>query len=259
MNDVMRFVSKFFFYLMSLALLVFTASMTLEVAKMLLPGRQLLQYFTLVVFDGGAFGWLLVWLKYSDNSAQKGIAFIMMVLDLLGVGFMVGADLFMGGQQLVKVPENLGMLTISVVILAVLLNLYAMYAYHMFEPGAAREIRMRVLAAKVQEEAERQVEANIQGEAAELAKYLAAGLRNNVLADLQLAHLIASKREGEVIDGKVRDVTDEAQPALRRGRVVAGDTQEKAEGAAGAVPFGEKIPEVVVSKNGHNGNGNGKH
>jgi apolipoprotein N-acyltransferase len=199
MKDVLSTVSKILFYALALAVVVWTASLTVSLVSRLLPGDTMTPFFALALFDGGALVWFLAFMFSAAGLPQRAISLLAMVLDLIGVIGVSIAELFLGGQQLASIPDGLGNLVVWAVGLWTALNLVALYAYHLADPDEMTEIRIRSLQDQVQAQALEQVESMVRDEASGLAGVIAADLRSDVLARLRLL------KPGEVIEGTLRD------------------------------------------------------
>ena len=112
MKTLAKPIAKTVFYLLAGVLLVWTASLTLSFLGRALPEIKLAKYFALAVFDIGAVAWLLVFIASAEGIAQRVIAVLACVLDLVGIGLMVVAETMLGGQNYVSIPENLGAIAI---------------------------------------------------------------------------------------------------------------------------------------------------
>lgn len=199
MKDVMKTVSKILFYALAVALFLWTCSLTVRLVGRLLPGDNITRFFALALFDFGALAWLLVFLANSAGLPQRAISLLAFVVDLLGVIFASIAELFLGGQGLAAIPAGLGTYVVWAVGIYTALNLTAVYAYHIADPEEMTEIRVRSMQDRVQDEALKQVEANVAEQAGMLAGEIAKRHMVDVLARLRLGP--------PVIDAVAKDVT----------------------------------------------------
>src|SRR5688572_2767892 len=92
------------FFVFSLALIGWTASLTLGVMDMVLPNNPYTKYFALALYDGGVITWLFVYISKAKGTPQRGISLSMTVLDFIGVALMVIGALYLGGQSLAATP-----------------------------------------------------------------------------------------------------------------------------------------------------------
>ena len=151
-NGLKRTGSKVVFGLISLIVLLWTASLTVSFMQGVLPGAfWAVPYLSLVVFDGGMIGWLIVYLYNAEGSMQRTIALGLTVFNLLGVGLMTIAEIVLGGQALTAAPEMLGTVAIWGVGIWTFVNVAGIVAFHLSSPDAK-------IAAAIQEEKDAVVE-----------------------------------------------------------------------------------------------------
>lgn len=144
--------SKIVFGMISLVILMWTASLTTTFLQSVLPGQfWAVPYLGLVVFDGGMIGWMIVYLYNAEGSMQRSIALGLTVFNLLGVGLMTIAEIVLGGQTLTVAPELLGTVAIWGVGIWTFANVAGIVAYHLSSPDAR-------IAAAIQEEKDALVE-----------------------------------------------------------------------------------------------------
>ncbi len=174
MNKIFKFIAGLFFGVFIIAVAIWTASLTLAEVKEILPSDPITPYFALMLFDGGAVAWLGAWLFLARGIPQRGITLVMLVVDLLGVALLSAGRLFMGGQSLTEAPESLGLLVVYGLALSTLLNLAALYAYHIADPDNIESIETALLEDTLRDEALSQAKATIEGEAQQLGAILAA-------------------------------------------------------------------------------------
>lgn len=183
MKHVLGYAAKVVFYLFCLAVLGWTATLTISFVSKVLPGSQVEPYLALAVFDGGAITWCLVFLFYAKGLGQRAIGLICMILDLCGVALMTVAELLLGGQTFTTPPADLGTAAVWTIGLVTFANLAAAYAFHVLDPGAMRDIQTGVAKDKVEAKGLKYLEDNMDklGEqlGAEMgAAYVAAAVRD---------------------------------------------------------------------------------
>lgn len=204
MNDVMKNVTKILFWILALAVILWTSSLTVSLASRLFPGDDITPYFVLALYDGGALVWLLVFLKNAKGLPQRAVALLAFMLDVLGVMIASFSELFLGGQNLTAIPEGLGEAVVWIVGISTIINLVAIYGYHITNPDELLEIKLQTMEDNVQGEALRQVEAQVTEQAALLAESIKARMYVNVLSRLALpvpeAHRTMTPNAGNVID-----------------------------------------------------------
>lgn len=128
---------------MSLILLVFTASRTLDLLQTFLPGgqQQAFAYLGLVAFDGGLLGWSLFFTYGARGQYQRAIALIMIVVSLLAVGVSTIADLYLNASNkglLASLNDGQRLSILLVVGLVIVLNITAFFLTHITEPERLR-------------------------------------------------------------------------------------------------------------------------
>ena len=193
MRDVVKVASKILFYALALAVLGWTASLTIALVSRLLPGDVMTPFFALALFDGGALAWALTFLFQAQGLPQRAISLLAMVLDIVGVIMMSIGEIFLGGQQLTAIPDGLGTLVVWVVGIWTALNLIAIYSFHIADPAEMAEIRIRSMQDKIQDEALNQAESMAHINAQQLAGILAATNYADLLARLRLPSVTADR------------------------------------------------------------------
>lgn len=202
MKDVLSKVTVYLFYILVGIVLAWTASLTLAIGFELFPADPVTPFFMLALYDGGALIWLLVFIFKAQGMAQRAIALLIMIVDLIGVVFLSGAELFLGGQELTSIPDGLGTFVVWAVALSTLANVFAIYAFHLADPETSSAIRMRNLQDKVTDEALKQIETDVTAEAMDLAALIKPRLRANLMADLRLTE---GTTEPTIIDVTARN------------------------------------------------------
>jgi hypothetical protein len=77
----------------------------------------------------------------------------MTLVDFLGVGLMVLAEILLGGQTLVSAPESLGEYAIWGIAIWTVANVGAVIAFHLLHPEARRQMALRAEMDQVFDEA----------------------------------------------------------------------------------------------------------
>jgi hypothetical protein len=138
MKHLSMWIGKLLFWVMVAALVVYAASRTLDFVSSTLGERdQVIGYLALFATTGGAIAWLSVFLHHSQGVAQKGIAFVMICLDVAGEIALFTVDTLMqsgnNGMVATLTPEEirLTVLGMSALIGA---NIVASFAFHIFDP-----------------------------------------------------------------------------------------------------------------------------
>jgi len=174
MNKLFKTIGAILFYIFIAAVVGWTASLTLAEVKIILPNDPVTPYFALALFDGGAVVWLFTFLGHAKGLAQRAISILMLVLDLAGVVILSSGRLLMGGQDLANIPKDLGATMVYAVVGATIINLIAIYAFHIADPETMSQIELQTLDDSIQGEALSQARANIENEVQQLAAVLAA-------------------------------------------------------------------------------------
>lgn len=174
MKKIFSVIAKGLFIVFIVAVFLWTASLTLAEVRAILPNDPITNYFALALFDGGAIAWLGAWLYHARGIFQRAISLSLMVIDLLGVILLSAGRLLGGGQTLTEAPENLGIAVVYGVVIATLINLAAIYAFHTTDPDTIEEIETSILEDTLRDEALSQAKASIESEAQQLGAILAA-------------------------------------------------------------------------------------
>ncbi len=215
MKKLTYVIGKIVFYAFVLVVALFTASLTLAEVKQILPGDNLTPLFALSLFDGGAIAWLLAFTGHAKGLIQRAISIIMLVVDLLGVALLSSARLWTGGQTLADAPEQIGNYVIWGIVGATLLNLAAIYIFHMTDPDVLEGTETGVLMDTLRDEAMKQAQASIEQQAQQLGAVMAARATGLLKYNLRLP--MSTDEAQHVIEAQARDV-ETKQPATRTKR-----------------------------------------
>jgi len=141
MKETVAEIIKYLFLAFCAVLIIWTASLSLDLMTQVLPGNNLFRYFSVALFDGGALLFFLTFLYSAKGKAQRAIALTMMIVDLFGVALMAGGDLWLR-QTFVDIPPMIGTITIWTVTVATVLNAVSgIYAYHLADPFVMAKIK----------------------------------------------------------------------------------------------------------------------
>jgi len=184
MKSVLATVTKFLFYVFCIVIFGWTASLTLDFVSTVLPNDTIQQYAALAVFDAGALIWLLVFLFKAQGLGQRAISLIMTIADLIGVGVMTIAALFLSGQQYTQVPASLGEIALWTIAISTFANVAMAYAFHITEPSASEEITRGVAADKVKAQALKYLETSLDEIGAQVGAELGETLKAEALRSL---------------------------------------------------------------------------
>jgi hypothetical protein len=138
MTHLLKWIGKLLFFVMGAALVVYAATRTLNfIDGTLGADDQIIGLLALFATTGGAIAWLLVFLHNSEGIAQKGIALVMVVIDIFGEIALFTIDtLLQSGvngitETLPAEDIRLTVLGMSALIGA---NIIATFAFHIVEP-----------------------------------------------------------------------------------------------------------------------------
>lgn len=165
---------------MGVALLIYTASRTLSFLRMTLPAAsQDTAYLALVAFDGGLLLWTLYYLHGARGPWQRGIAALMVVVDLIGVivGFAADTMWTASGFGLTKMSTGDAQSAILAMVAIIALNVAAVVVCHLTSPAA--------LLAQAEEEARDKITVATLEQIGQNAVQLAAEVAPKLAADWQ--------------------------------------------------------------------------
>lgn len=191
-------------------LLVYSATRSLDFISLTLPpDRQILAYFGLAALDGGLVAWLLTYL-YGSRGWQRAIAFVMVLVDLIGAVAMFTLDTLYNtgkaGMTAALTPDQLqtAVLALSGVIA---LNIAATIAHHLTDPEQLRAQAEEEAFSKVEDATLKQIAKN----ADQLAAQLAPTLANDWMEQSRARYLsyLGTGKIPTLLDGKAEDI---AQP-----------------------------------------------
>jgi hypothetical protein len=192
-------------------LLVYSATRSLDFIRLTLPAdRAILAYFGLAALDGGLVAWLLSYL-YSSRGWQRVIAFVMVIIDLLGAVAMFTLDtLYNTGKSGMTDALGADELETSVLALSgiIALNIAATVAHHMTDPDQLKIQAEEEAFDKVETATLKQISKNADQLAAQLAPTIAADWMRNTQARY-MAQLGTGKIP-TLLEGKAEDVTPTA-------------------------------------------------
>jgi hypothetical protein len=192
-------------------LLVYSASRSLDFIRLTLPAdRAILAYFGLAALDGGLVAWLLSYL-YASRGWQRVIAFVMVIVDLLGAVAMFTLDtLYNTGKAGMTTALTADQLETAVLALSgiIALNIAATVAHHMTDPDQLKAQAEEEAFDKVESATLKQISKNADQLAAQLAPTMAADWMRNTQARY-MAQLGTGKIP-TLLEGKAEDVTPTA-------------------------------------------------
>jgi hypothetical protein len=162
---------------LSIALLVYTATRSLDFIQMTLPeGRQLLAWFALAALDGGLIGWLMNYMYSAQGGMQRAISLLMVIIDFLGVAAMFTLDTLVntGNAGMTTRLDPASMMTAVLVLSGIItLNIGSTLAHYIYDPGRQKEKAEEEIQEKIEELALKNLKQNAPTLAAKLAPAMA--------------------------------------------------------------------------------------
>lgn len=141
---------KYLFYLFAVAVFFLTGQRTLNLMGVLTPDNAVLQWSSLAVYEGGFVIWLCYFLFQPEKSiGQYVVSFLGSAFGLLMVLGASFFDLWLGGQELVKVPAQYGELAIWSAFIAIAVNALLLYIAHLVDPTVTSDIVQGLAHAKI--------------------------------------------------------------------------------------------------------------
>lgn len=197
------------------AVILWTASLTMSVMEIVLPHNPTVKYFALALFDGGALVWLGMFTNKAKGTPQRGISLLLFGLDFLGVVLMTAGGVYLGGQTLTAIPAWMGAALVNGVIAATLANVGGAYYFHANNPETRETMQAQSLEDTLTEEAMRQAKTNVQREARQLGSIMArrATARIKYRLALPMSENERAEWEGETVNGEVIEPAQLPAPA----------------------------------------------
>ena len=137
MKNLVQWIGKLLFWVMAAALVIYAASRTLDFVNETLGNEdKIIGYLALFATTGGAIAWLMAFLNDARGIAQKGIALVMVIIDVLGEIALFTIDTLMrsgqNGMTTVLTQEEI-YATVMGMSLLIGLNIIATFAYHIMD------------------------------------------------------------------------------------------------------------------------------
>lgn len=171
-----RKIGAIIIFILGAVLLVYSATRSLDFISLTLPDdRKVLAYFGIAALDGGLIAWVMSYL-YGSKGWQRAIAFLMVVVDLLGAVAMFTLDtLYNTGRMGMTTALTASQLQTAVLALSgvIALNIAAAIAHHLTDPEKLREQAEEEAFSKVEDATLKQISQNADQLAAQLAPTLA--------------------------------------------------------------------------------------
>lgn len=144
-KSVMKWIARVAFYAVALGLFTYAASRSLDFIQMTMPAdNKLVGYLGLLATSGGALAWLAVFLYHAQGTGQKGLALLMVVIDLLGEFALFTFDtLYRSGESGLVATLSADEVRMMVIALSALiaLNIGATFAFHLIDPETSKRMR----------------------------------------------------------------------------------------------------------------------
>lgn len=228
-QTVMSFISKGLFGVLMIGLIVLNASYGIRFVTRLFPDNLVIQFASLVIFDGGALVWFLVFLYMAEGVAQRGISVIGTVIDLLGAGMIAFAEVFTSGQGFVALDADtvkwLQIIVTYAIPLWVILNVIFTYGFHMTSPGMTLQMKARTAQDQLLEHAFHLVEKKMGANSERLAEHMSDDMVTGVLRALRLPENMSTP------SSRSRSLPENS-----------GNTLPARNGNGGSRPFGPPMP-----------------
>lgn len=213
-----RTIAKGLFYGMATVLVLWTASLTYSFVAGVLPGAHwAVPLFALIVFDVGMVAWLKVFIDYAQGSGQRAVALVMCLFDFMGVGLMVIAEIFLGGQSLVAAPQRLGEYAVWGIGVWTVANVAGVIVFHLLHPETRKKMALRAEMDTVFDEA-------LQKLGTKRARI--SGQLSDQLSDGMLVQLVAELAANNDRGGSTVQLQDKPEPLAKTGSTDNNRAQE---------------------------------
>ncbi len=144
-KSLWKWIARVLFYAVAIGLFVYAASRSLDfITSTLPPSQRIVGFLGLLATSGGAIAWLAVFLYHAKGIAQKGLAILFVIVDLLGEFALFTFDtLYRSGES--GMIASLSADEIRLVILGlsalIALNIAATVTFHLFDPETSKRMR----------------------------------------------------------------------------------------------------------------------
>lgn len=217
-----RTVAKIVFYLVAVTLFTWTASLTVSFLQSVLPNSfWLVPILGLVVFDGGLIAWMFVFLAHAEGAIQRATALLLTIVNLIGVGLMVVAEILLDGQQWVAAPESLGTVAVWAIGIWTIINVAGVVLFHLGDNQARKEMAIQSEKDAIFEAALSDLKTRRVVMQRALSQEIGAAMMDEIIADIR------ADRDG---DGRL-DI-------MQRGKQVGQNTYDNAQ----VIPLAQPAP-----------------
>lgn len=145
MKPLNRWIARVLFYVVTVGLLIYAASRSLDFITATLPGSQkIIGYLGLLATSGGAVAWLAVYLYHAQGTGQKALSILFVVIDLLGEFALFTFDtLYRSGQtgMTARLTPDQIQLVIFTLSALIAVNLGGTIAFHLLDPETSKRMR----------------------------------------------------------------------------------------------------------------------
>jgi hypothetical protein len=202
MKHLTKWIGKLLFVLMAGALIVYAASRTLDFVNSTLGADdQIIGYLALFATTGGALAWLSVFLWNSEGIAQKGIALVMIVIDVGGEIALFTVDTLMqsglNGLTVALVPEEVRLTVLGMSFL-IGVNIISTFAYHIMDAENLAAIEEHFADWKIKQAIQKAKTAKAESIADEIAEREAEAYGQAQKAKDRKDHTLPEKTLGEI-------------------------------------------------------------
>jgi hypothetical protein len=221
MKPIMKVISKLLFYFLVIGMLVLNASYGLRFVGRLFPDDWIIQWASLLLFDGGALIWFICFLWGGEGEWQRGTALLATALDLLGAFAIALTEVFTAGAGFLTNPEIVDTLKTSavyVLVIWLILNVVFVYIFHATDPKTLEEISIRSMEDRITAQAMKETDTRVNMIAASVSSKMSLAMERNVLYRLQSAsgvQLLAPG--GEVVDVEYQEIQAVAPVPKKKG------------------------------------------
>lgn len=197
-----------FALLLGLALLIYSATRSLDFISMTLPPeKQVLAWFGLAALDGGLLAWLAAYLYGAKGGWQRAVSLIMVVIDFLGCVAMFTADtLYRTGQT--GMTTTLDQQTIFGIVIGLSLviaaNIASTVVFELTNPEALKRQADEEAQGEIEDLARKMVSDQAKSLSAVIAPQIAAAWKDEMEANYR--NLLTSRRK------KTEITVSEVQP-----------------------------------------------
>lgn len=178
--------SKIVVLLIGGALLIYSASRTVDFLTMTLPkGQEALAFVALLAFDGALVGWTLAFMFAAHNGAQRAISLLMIVVSLVAVTVGFGADTVINAATngvIADLGQGFRLAVVLLTTAVIAANIAATTAFHVVDNGNRERMKAEDFDERIRNAADVATKDVVNTLAAELADALAEAKRRELLA-----------------------------------------------------------------------------